>query len=252
LITRVPTGVKRLDEVLEGGFPEGSMIFLAGNPGCGKTILSTQFLYSGLKTGRAGIYVSLTEGRHAFLDNAKGFGWEFSKFEKDGMFRLIDWVTATQSSMSALSEQILSTIAQIKAKLLVVDSVTSIIQSFEKPLDARIFLHTALSKVTRSMGITTIMVGEVSIGSSYLGLGTEEFVADGIVLLKHTEIGSKIRRCMTVLKMRSTNYSNEVREYFISKKNGIELGKLFKGYESILSGSARKVDRDKARRSSQR
>jgi circadian clock protein KaiC len=32
-----------LDEVIEGGFPRGSLIVLAGEPGTGKTVFSIQF-----------------------------------------------------------------------------------------------------------------------------------------------------------------------------------------------------------------
>jgi circadian clock protein KaiC len=44
---RVPTGIDGLDPLIEGGFPRGSLVLLAGNPGTGKTIFSMQFLYNG-------------------------------------------------------------------------------------------------------------------------------------------------------------------------------------------------------------
>ena len=46
---RVPTGIDGLDPLIEGGFPKGSLVLLAGNPGTGKTIFSMQFLYRGVK-----------------------------------------------------------------------------------------------------------------------------------------------------------------------------------------------------------
>ncbi|NHV46006.1 MAG: hypothetical protein HA493_05185 [Candidatus Verstraetearchaeota archaeon] len=35
---RVHSGIYGLDEVIEGGFPRGSLIIVAGNPGTGKTV----------------------------------------------------------------------------------------------------------------------------------------------------------------------------------------------------------------------
>jgi circadian clock protein KaiC len=227
LIQRISTGVAGLNKILEGGFPEGSMILLAGSPGSGKTIFSGQFLYSNLKKNRPGVYVTLAEGKQPLFDNLMRFNWNFSRYEKQGLFRVIDWVTGSQSSIGALSEQILSTIAQIKAKILVVDSITSIVEFFEKSADTKIFLHTALSKISRSMGVTTVLIGEIPTGSRRISLGLEEFVADGIILLKVVEIRSKLRHALTVLKMRGTNYRNEVREYFINS-NGVRLGGTFK------------------------
>ncbi len=43
---RVPTGIKGLDELLGGGFPEGKCILVVGSPGSGKTTFAIQYLYS--------------------------------------------------------------------------------------------------------------------------------------------------------------------------------------------------------------
>ena len=43
---RVSTGIEALDEVLDGGVPRGSIVFVTGLPGSGKTILSEQALFA--------------------------------------------------------------------------------------------------------------------------------------------------------------------------------------------------------------
>jgi hypothetical protein len=43
-----------LDSVIEGGFPRGSQILLAGEPGSGKTAFSAQFLAKGTGEGASG------------------------------------------------------------------------------------------------------------------------------------------------------------------------------------------------------
>jgi circadian clock protein KaiC len=43
---RAPSGIYGLDEVIEGGFPRGSLIIVTGNPGTGKTVFSAQFSLS--------------------------------------------------------------------------------------------------------------------------------------------------------------------------------------------------------------
>ena len=58
---RISTGNVELDCVIDGGFLPSSMILLAGNPGSGKTILSTTFLYTGAIDGDPGVYACFTE-----------------------------------------------------------------------------------------------------------------------------------------------------------------------------------------------
>ncbi|MEM2843318.1 MAG: ATPase domain-containing protein [Candidatus Bathyarchaeia archaeon] len=51
MVTRVKTGVEELDNVIEGGFPKGSLIILFGELGTGKTVFSAQFLLEGAQSG---------------------------------------------------------------------------------------------------------------------------------------------------------------------------------------------------------
>ena len=58
-ITRLPTGVPGLDEVLGGGLPEYSFTLIAGAPGTGKTTLAHQVLFSLASPQRRALYFSV-------------------------------------------------------------------------------------------------------------------------------------------------------------------------------------------------
>lgn len=47
-LERISTGVTGLDTLIEGGIPRGFTVLVGGNPGTGKTILTSHFLYEGL------------------------------------------------------------------------------------------------------------------------------------------------------------------------------------------------------------
>ena len=49
-LERVKTGIYGLDELIEGGLPKDSITLVSGNSGTGKTTLSLQYLYNGVKT----------------------------------------------------------------------------------------------------------------------------------------------------------------------------------------------------------
>src|SRR5690348_948599 len=89
--SRVGTGIPGLDELLEGGFPAGSLITLAGRPGTGKTIFASQFLYQGAReAAEPGMYVSMLEGRKAYLRNLARLGLDVAPLEKKGLFRFLE------------------------------------------------------------------------------------------------------------------------------------------------------------------
>ncbi len=55
-----PSGIKKLDEALGGGFPRGGISLIVGPTGIGKTILALQWLAEGARRGENVVYISTT------------------------------------------------------------------------------------------------------------------------------------------------------------------------------------------------
>jgi len=222
LADRVPTGISGLDDLIQGGFPRGTSIVLAGSPGSGKTIASAHFLYHGAKNlDENGIYVSFAERRQFFFDNMKKFGLDFERLESDGKFKFLDVMTSREKAIMATFEEVLGEVLAINAKRLVIDSFSAMAQAFEKKIDGRIVLH-MLNKLMRKTGCTTLWLVEVPKGSKKLGFGFEEFVADGIVQFETIYEKEGIRKRAVILKMRGTNHNQHYSNIVISDK-GISL-----------------------------
>lgn len=207
-VERLSTGIAGLDALIEGGIPKGFTVLIAGNPGSGKTVLTTHFLYDGLTKNENGVYVSFTEADYSFYNNTDRFGMKFREFEKQNKFSFIDFSAVTQDGIQDALEEVLATIKETHAKRIVIDSFSAIFQAFVNPNDARIVLHVVLGKMLRAQGVTTMVIGEVPIGSASIGAGIEEFVADGIIKLEHgfTNASPII---LKVIKMRTTLIDRE-------------------------------------------
>lgn len=207
LTDRAPTGIAGLDYMIEGGFPKGSLILLAGSAGSGKTIASAHFLYHGAKNlNETGVYVSFAERREFFIENMKKFGLDFQALESQGKFKFLDFITTREDSVSSTIGLMSREVMEIGAKRLVVDSFTAMAQAFSKKIDARIILH-MLVKLMSRCGCTTLMLVELPAGSKTIGLGFEEFVADGIILFETVEEREGIRKRAVVRKMRGTSHT---------------------------------------------
>jgi circadian clock protein KaiC len=104
-LERISTGIANLDALIEGGIPRGFTVLVAGNPGTGKTIITTHFLYQGLLIGEAAVYVSFSESKKQFYDNTERFGMRFLDFEKDNKFAFLDFASVNKDGMGdALDE----------------------------------------------------------------------------------------------------------------------------------------------------
>jgi len=234
---RVSTGIDGLDPLIEGGFPRGSLVLLAGNPGTGKTIFGMQFLYRGAEDyGENGIYVSFAENEDTIIHNiSRLFGRDLRKREEgDGKVKILDFTTVTEKGLSTVLEMILEEVTRLKAKRLVIDSFSAMAQAFKEPIEARIIVHNILGKIVRQLGCTTLFIVEVPTGSEKIGISIEEFVADGVVVLRRDDYDGKLIREIEIPKLRGTKIE---RQKFLFTLN--------KGFEVFPPFSNKKVENPK-------
>ena len=198
---RVATGVPGFDEMLEGGFPSGSLITLAGRPGTGKTIFGSQFLYCGAKDhGEPGMYVSMLEGRKQYLRNMRRLGFDITPLENKNLFRFLEMPTLTAEGMPAIWEEIVRNIEEHRIVRLVIDSFTAMTQ-------LRVFTHMLLGKIVGSAGCTTLMITETPHNDAWGAGGMHEFIADGVIHFSLVPVTGDARvRYIEVTKMRGTNH----------------------------------------------
>ncbi len=215
-IQRAQTGSPELDQFLSGGFPRGSLILVSGNPGTGKTTLTAGFLNQGSKGGENGIYVSFSESKRSFYDNMLTLGLDFHALEKQGHFKFLEMFSATKEGMSDIAKFILEETKRFSAKRLVIDSYSVMAQALGAQYEGRQVLHAFFSRVMRNMECTTLVIGEQPTGEHKIGDAAEEFVADGVIILKLT-----IPRELEIRKMRGTRLKS--RELLYTLEGGFNV-----------------------------
>lgn len=80
------TGIKGLDELIDGGIESGSRNILYGPLGTGKTVFAMQFLWQGLVEGETVAYDVMDKPYPRLRAYFKSFGWDTEPYEKSGKF----------------------------------------------------------------------------------------------------------------------------------------------------------------------
>jgi len=218
-----PTGIRGLDEFLNGGIPRGSIVLVAGTPGAGKTTMAARFIYEGLRHGEPGVYLSFLESKTDFLKFMKLLGMDFEPYVRSGMFQYIEGLQST--TFEAARENLiefLDAVARIGAKRVVIDSITAITQ-MTTLRGARELVKNALVLGLRPYDVTGIIVAELPIGYEIVGYGLEEFIFDGVIILKSEFRNGILRRTLQVRKMRGTMVPEVELHYDIVAGDGIRV-----------------------------
>jgi len=232
---RVPTGVKGFDELIGGGLVPTSVAIIGGRPGSGKTLFCSQFLYTGAtKYKEPGIYITLEQRGDDIKQDVMGtFGWDLDDLEKKKLilfwplrikkvFHPLEKKKVLTISMLELSKKIMELVDSIKAKRVVIDSVSIIDMMFEDKFQVRSEL-VALFDGFKDRGITALLTTEIP----EQGERSEfiDFLGDMVIKLDTMYLRDEFRRTLTVSKMRRSEHSHFIHPFEITK-NGIEVMKL--------------------------
>jgi len=219
---RISTGIKDLDDLLDGGFVNDSINLIEGGSGSGKTVFAMQFLIEGLKKGEAVLYVTFEEKKEAFFGNMKKLGWDLEKAEAQNKFIFLEY--SPEKIKMMIDEgggSIESTVIRHKIKRMVVDSISSFSLLFDSDLEKR-SANFGLFDIIRKWKCTTLMtVQHDPSDKDKDDLSNLEYEVDGIILLYFIKSGSKRKRYLEVMKMRGTKHSTET--YGFEIDNGIKM-----------------------------
>jgi len=234
----IPTGIPGVDKILgEKGLPKGHSILICGGPGSGKTTFAIQFLYKGAtEHGEPGIYISLDEDPEDVKKNMSKFGWDLSKLEKEKKLAFINvspvriapsekagliQLGMKEFKLIKLLEAIRIGIEEVHAKRVVIDPVTIFTLQYPDEVE-RIYAMRDLITDFRKTGCTNILISELRGTGMEREHQFEEYLAQGVILLRTVMKDGKLTRMFQVEKMRGLEVDNQPRPYNITNI-GIEV-----------------------------
>lgn len=223
-VYRIPTGIPRLDELIEGGFPSDSMILLVGYPGAGKTIFSGHFIHDGAsKHGAIGVYACFAETKETFMRNMLRFGWDFERLEQDKRIVVLDLAVTREAGLQTNLNTIMESMTSLNASRLVIDSFSAVSMALKEEIDIRVLIH-LLYKFLKRSNCVSILALDQPWGSNLIGQGISEFLADGIIHLEtYFDQEKRLRRRLRILKMRGTNHAKIPHDYDITDEGFVML-----------------------------
>ncbi len=236
---RIPTGVPGLDELLHGGLPQGHSLLAVGPTGCGKTILGTRFLQAGAAQGETGVMMCFEKGT-ARLRNG-----ELAALVQAGDVAMIE-TRHIDMTAEEFEDDLLVAIDRIGARRVVIDSLSEF--SLYLAPECRRDLREAVFRILTSLAkkgvsvLVTVGLDDRSVDMNFARADVA-YLTDAIVAMRYAEVDGLVKRYMSIVKVRGTSHSHDLREYAITDE-GIEVdplpaqvnGVLFGRIDSVSSG----------------
>lgn len=221
--------------MLAGGFPEGKVILILGEPGTGKTILCSQFLHSGAtEKNEKGVFIGMNEPKPRLVTEMKDLGMDFASLEKSGKFGYVDAtevrripeqakvgripVGGRELGIANLIDLIQEAIEKLSPKRIVLDSISDLIFRFPKIEDRRPAVLDIIESL-QSTGATCLLTSELLSTGESRKLQPEEYLAEGVIMLRIVRKGV---RTIQITKMRGAKIDTAPRP-FVIRDNGLEV-----------------------------
>ncbi len=223
-LPKTRTGIDGLDEITEGGLPKGRPTLICGGPGCGKTLLSIEFLVKGATVlNEPGVFLAFEEKAEELTANVASLGFDLEKLQKEKKIRL-DHVHIDRTEIEETGEYDLDglfirleyAIESIGAKRVVLDTIENLFAGLTNQGILRAELR-RLFQWLKNKGVTAIITGEKGEGS-LTRHGLEEYVSDCVILLDHRIINQISTRRLRIVKYRGSIHGTNEYPFLIDEE----------------------------------
>lgn len=227
-LEKAPSGIQGLDEITRGGLPHGRPTLVCGSAGCGKTLMSMEFLIRGAEEyDEPGVFMAFEEMPHELAQNVASLGFNLPDLIARKRVA-VDYVHVDRSEIEEAGEFDLEglfirlgfAIDRIGAKRVVLDTIEALFASLPNEFIIRSELR-RLFRWLKEKGVTAIITAERGDGS-LTRHGLEEYVSDCVILLDNRVIDQTSTRRLRIVKYRGTSHGTN--EYpFLIDENGFHV-----------------------------
>lgn len=228
------SGLAPLDALLGGGIEQGSSALVLGPSGTGKSIFTLQFVAAAVARGERAVVFVFDEELGLLFQRAAGLGFDLAAMQARGLLQ-IEQVDAAELSPGEFAGRVRECVTGSGARTVVIDSLNGYQAAMPEENALILHIHELLQYLNRQ-GVTTFLtVAQHGLVGDMKSPVDITYLADTVILLRYFEAAGRVRRAVSVIKKRSGEHEDTIREYRISP-GGLSLGEPLEQFQGVLRG----------------
>jgi len=241
--TLITTGHAALDSLLGGGIERGSVSFVSGPTGIGKSTTGAQILSGIADNDGTALGYLFEESIDQFTYRCENLGLPVSELQAAGQLKLTE-VEPLVRSAEEFSQHVLSEVEAHDPSVVFIDGIAGYkisLQGDDQRLVRR--LH-GLTRVLKNRNVATVITDESNelTGFPEATSTNTSYLADNIIFLSYVEVDGELQRAIGVLKKRLGDFDNRFHRFSIVSDEGIQVEGPFENVHGIMQGTGHRAE----------
>ena len=232
----LPSGVKELDQLFNGGVQRGTSTLIMGPAGCGKSTMCTQFILQAANRGENSAIFTFDETRQSFKVRSRGLGMDLDPYLDKGLIHL-EQIDPAELSPGEFIYRIRRGVEQKRWRIVVIDSLNGLMNSMSEEQALSVQLHELLAYLNQVGVASFLVLAQYGLlGGTMTSPADVSYLADNVLLLRYFEASGEVRQAVSVVKRRSGPHERSIREMQMSTGKLI-IGAPLKNFVGVLTGT---------------
>ena len=230
-----PSGVPELDNLLGGGPLRGTSTLLTGPAGAGKTTIGLQYVYAACERGENCAIYEFDERIGTMLARSKAMKLDLVKHIESGRLA-VHQMDPAEVSPGEFAWRVRSDVEGRDCRLVMIDSLNGYVAAMPQEQQLILQMHELLSYLNQR-GVVTLLINPQTglVGSMATSLNVS-YIADAVLLIRFFEAEGRIRKAISILKNRSGQHEDAIRELRIDS-GGVRIGEPLVAFRGVLTGT---------------
>lgn len=228
------SGVSGLDELIGSGLDLGTSNLFIGPAGTGKSTMCMLYALSAVKQNKKVAFFCFDETINNLRKRTSSIGMDIDSAINSGKL-CIQKIDPAEMSPGAFAHLIQESVKGDDVKVVVIDSLNGYIQAMQQEKYLVLQLHELLAFLNNRGMVTLMTVAQHGMIGSMASPIDLTYLADTVILTRFFEASGSIKKAISVIKKRTGEHEDTIREFSISKK-GVNVGPALDQFEGILTG----------------